>query len=131
HSGELSSDWGAPARQVRVTIGQDQARLLGLSSRAVAEVINTLMAGTPVTQVRDDIYLIPVITRAQDEQRSSLSTLRALQLPLADGRVVPLSQVASFDFNQQYPLIWPRQRLPTLTVLADVPPGVSPASAVA
>jgi multidrug efflux pump subunit AcrB len=131
HITEISYDWMEPARQVRVTIDQDQARLLGLSSRAVAEVINTLMAGTPVTQVRDDIYLIPVITRAQDEQRSSLSTLRALQLPLADGRVVPLSQVASFDFKQEYPLIWRRQRVPTLTVLADVPPGVSPASAVA
>jgi multidrug efflux pump subunit AcrB len=127
---ELSFDWMEPARQVRVTIDQDQARLLGLSSRAVAEVINTLMAGTPITQVRDDIYLVPVITRALDEQRSSLSTLRALQLPLADGRTVPLSQVASFDFKQEYPLIWRRQRVPTLTVLADVPPGVSPAGAV-
>jgi multidrug efflux pump subunit AcrB len=130
HITETAYDWMEPSRQVRVTIDQDQARLLGLSSRAVAEVINTLMAGTPVTQVRDDIYLIPVITRAQDEQRSSLSTLRALQLPLADGRVVPLSQVASFDFKQEYPLIWRRQRVPTLTVLADVLPGVAPASAV-
>jgi multidrug efflux pump subunit AcrB len=131
HITEISYDWMEPSRQVRVTIDQDQARLLGLSSRAVAEVINTLMAGTPVTQVRDDIYLIPVITRAQDEQRNSLSTLRALQLPLADGHVVPLSQVARFDFKQEYPLIWRRQRVPTLTVLADVPPGVAPASAVA
>jgi multidrug efflux pump subunit AcrB len=80
---EVSFDWMEPARQVRVTIDQDKARLLGLSSRAIAEVINTLMAGTAVTQVRDDIYLVPVITRALDEQRSSLSTLRALQLPLA------------------------------------------------
>ncbi|HEY4167851.1 MAG TPA: efflux RND transporter permease subunit [Reyranella sp.] len=130
HITEISYDWMEPARQVRVTIDQDQARLLGLSSRAVAEVINTLMAGTPVTQVRDNIYLIPVITRARDEQRSSLSTLRALQLPLANGRTVPLSQVASFDFKQEYPLIWRRQRVPTLTVLADVPPGVAPATAV-
>ena len=130
HITEISYDWMEPARQVRVTIDQDQARLLGLSSRAVAEVINTLMAGTPITQVRDDIYLIPVITRARDEQRSSLSTLRALQLPLANGRTVPLSQVASFDFKQEYPLIWRRQRVPTLTVLADVPPGVAPATAV-
>ena len=130
HIMEVAYDWMEPARQVRVTIDQDQARLLGLSSRAVAEVINTLMAGTPITQVRDDIYLIPVITRATDEQRSSLSTLRALQLPLADGRTVPLSQVATFDFKQEYPLIWRRQRVPTLTVLADVPPGVSPADAV-
>jgi multidrug efflux pump subunit AcrB len=130
HIGEVSFDWMEPARQVRVTIDQDQARLLGLSSRAIAEAINALMAGTPVTQVRDDIYLIPVITRALDEQRSSLSTLRALQLPLANGRTVPLSQVASFEFKQEYPLIWRRQRIPTLTVLADVPPGVSPAEAV-
>ena len=127
---EVSFDWMEPARQVRVTIDQDKARLLGLSSRAISEVINTLMAGTAITQVRDDIYLIPVIARAVDEQRSSLSTLRALQLPLADGRTVPLNQVATFDFKQEYPLIWRRQRVPTLTVLADVPRGVSPASAV-
>ena len=130
HISEISYDWMEPARQVRVTIDQDQARLLGLSSRAIAEVINTLMAGTPITQVRDDIYLIPVIARALDEQRSSLSTLRALQLPLPNGRTVPLSQVATFDFKQEYPLIWRRQRVPTLTVLADVPHDVSPAAAV-
>ncbi|HEV3493042.1 MAG TPA: efflux RND transporter permease subunit, partial [Reyranella sp.] len=130
HISEISYDWMEPARQVRVTIDQDQARLLGLSSRTIAEAINTLMAGTPITQVRDDIYLIPVIARALDEQRSSLSTLRALQLPLPNGRTVPLSQVATFDFKQEYPLIWRRQRVPTLTVLADVPPAVSPAAAV-
>jgi multidrug efflux pump subunit AcrB len=130
HIEEVAFDWMEPARQVRVTIDQDQARLLGLSSRTIAEVINTLMAGSAITQVRDDIYLINVIARAQDEQRSSLSTLRALQLPLPNGRTVPLSQVATFDFKQEYPLIWRRQRVPTLTVLADVPPDVSPAGAV-
>ena len=130
HITEISYDWMEPARKVRVAIDQDKARLLGLSSRAIAEVVNTMMAGTPITQVRDDIYLIPVITRALDEQRSSLSTLRALQLPLADGRTVPLSQIATFDFEQEYPLIWRRQRVPTLTVLADVPPGVAADTAV-
>ena len=130
HIAEVAYDWMEPARQVRVTIDQDKARLLGLSSRAIAEVVNTMMAGTPITQVRDDIYLIPVITRALDEQRASLTTLRALQLPLADGRTVPLSQIATFDFKQEYPLVWRRQRLPTLTVLADVTSTSSPAAAV-
>ena len=82
-----------------------------------------MMTGTPITQVRDNIYLINVITRAQDEQRVSLSTLRALQLPLPNGRTVPLSQVATFDFEQEFPLIWRRQRVPTLTVQADVASG--------
>src|SRR5262249_45998698 len=89
----VNFDWMEPSRKVRIQIDQDQARLLGLSSQTLAEVLNTVMTGTPVTQVRDNIYLINVITRAQDEQRVSLSTLRALQLPLPNGRTVPLSQV--------------------------------------
>ena len=130
HITEISYDWMEPARQVRVTIDQDQARLLGLSSRAVAEVINTLMAGTPITRVRDDIYLIPVITRAPG--RAAQLAVDAARPTAATGRRadVPLSQVATFDFKQEYPLIWRRQRVPTLTVLADVPPAVSPAGAV-
>ncbi|SFK01411.1 Multidrug efflux pump subunit AcrB [Methylocapsa palsarum] len=127
---EVNFDWIEPSRMVRINIDQDQARLLGLSSRALSEVLNTVMTGTPFTQVRDDIYLVNVIARAQDEQRVSLSTLRSLQLPLPDGRTVPLSQVASFDFEQEFPLIWRRQRVPTLTVQADVAGGATPEAAV-
>ncbi|WGJ14312.1 efflux RND transporter permease subunit [Methylocapsa sp. D3K7] len=126
----VNFDWIEPARKVRIQIDQDQARLLGLSSQALAEVLNTVMTGTPVTQVRDNIYLVNVVTRAQDEQRVSLSTLRALQLPLPNGRTVPLSQVASFDFEQEFPLIWRRQRVPTLTVQADIASGATPEAAV-
>ena len=126
----VNFDWKETSRKVRIQIDQDQARLLGLSSQALAEVLNTVMTGTPITQVRDNIYLIDVVTRAQDEQRISLSTLRALQLPLPNGRTVPLSQVATFDFEQEFPLIWRRQRVPTLTVQADVASGATPEAAV-
>src|SRR5215813_4563814 len=111
-------------------IDQDQARLLGLSSQAIAWVMNSVVTGTPVTQVRDGIYLVDVLTRAADEERLSLATLRTLQIPLPSGRTVPLSQIASFDFAQEYPLIWRRDRVPTLTVQADVAPGVLPESVV-
>ncbi len=126
----INFDWMEPSRKVRIQIDQDQARILGLSSQALAEVLNTVTTGTPITQLRDNIYLIDVVTRAQDEQRVSLSTLRALQLPLPNGRTVPLSQVATFDFEQEYPLIWRRQRVPTLTVQADVASDSTPEAAV-
>ena len=87
-------DWVEPTREVRIRIDQDQARLLGLSSEAVAGVLNTVITGTPVTQVRDDIYLVNVVARATDEQRVSLTTLPTLQIPLPNGRTVPLSQFA-------------------------------------
>jgi multidrug efflux pump subunit AcrB len=84
-----------------------------------------------VTQLRDDIYLIPVVARATAEQRLSLDTLRAIQVPLPGGRTVALTQFASFEYAQEFPLIWRRDRVPTLTVRADVNPGVLPDAVVA
>src|SRR5208282_5127246 len=127
----VNYDWMEPARKVRVQIDQDQARLLGLSSETLSAQLNTVMTGAPITQIRDNIYLVDVIARAQDEQRVSLSTLRDMQLPLPNGRTVPLSQIATFEFDQEYPLIWRRDRVPTLTVRADVATGATPEGAVA
>jgi multidrug efflux pump subunit AcrB len=126
----VNFDWMEPAREVRIRIDQDEARLLGLSSQALASVLNTVMSGASITQVRDDIYLVDVIVRATDEQRVSLATLPTLQVPLPNGRTVPLSQFATFEYEQDYPLIWRRDRDPTLTVQADVARGTLPATVV-
>ena len=76
----LNFDWNEPARQLRVRIDQDQARLLGLSSASLAAVLNAAVSGSTITQVRDDIYLVDVVARATQEQRISLATLRNLQV---------------------------------------------------
>jgi multidrug efflux pump subunit AcrB len=127
---KVNFDWIEPARQVRIRVDQDEARLLGLSSQALASVLNTAISGTSVTQVRDDIYLVDVIARATDEQRVSLDTLRTVQVPLPGGRTVPLSQFATFEYGQEYPLIWRRDRVPTLTVQADIVAGALPETVV-
>jgi multidrug efflux pump len=126
----VNFDWIEPARQVRIRVDQDEARLLGLSSQALASVLNTVISGSAITQVRDDIYLVDVVVRATDEQRVSLATLRTVQVPLPGGRTVPLSQFATFEFEQDYPLIWRRDRVPTLTVQADMAPGTLPETVV-
>jgi len=127
---QVNFDWIGPARQVRIRIDQDEARALGLSSAAVAGVLNTVISGSTVTQVRDDIYLVDVVVRANDEQRVSLSNLSTLQVPLPNGRTVPLNQFATFEYRQEYPLVWRRDRVPTLTVQADVAPGTLPETVV-
>jgi multidrug efflux pump subunit AcrB len=127
---QVNFDWIGPARQVRIRVDQDEARLLGLSSAAVASVLNTVISGSSVTQVRDDIYLVDVVVRANDEQRVSLSNLSTLQVPLPNGQTVPLNQFATFEYQQEYPLVWRRDRVPTLTVQADVAPGALPESVI-
>ncbi len=121
-----------PARVVRIEINQDQARLLGLSSDSVGSAINSAVTGTTVTQVRDDIYLVNVVVRA--DRRGARVAHHAAQPAdpaVASGRTVPLSQLATLSFDQETPLIWRRDRVPTLTVQADVAPGVLPESVAA
>ncbi len=81
--------------------------------------------------MRDNIYLVNVVARAADGSRVSLDTLATLQVPVPGGRTVALGQFANFSFGQEQPFIWRRDRLPTLTVLADVANGDTPEAAVA
>jgi multidrug efflux pump subunit AcrB len=126
----INYDWMEPARQLRIRIDQDEARLLGLSSQALANTLNVVISGATVTQVRDDIYLIDVVVRANEQERVSLTTLRNVAVPVPGGRTVPLSQFATFEYEQEYPLVWRRDRIPTLTVQADLRPGVLPDTVV-
>jgi multidrug efflux pump len=102
-----------------------------LSSESIAGVLSTVTSGSAVTQVRDGIYLVNVIMRAADEQRVSLATLRHLQFPLPNGRTVPLGQFATLDYDLEFPMVWRRDGIPTLTIQADVVRGASPESVVA
>jgi multidrug efflux pump subunit AcrB len=126
----INFDWMEPARVVRIEINQDQARLLGLSTDAVGAAINSAISGVTVTQVRDDIYLVNVVARAAEHERTSLDSLRTLQIPLSAGRTVPLSQLAALSYEQETPIVWRRDRLPTLTVQGDVVDGVLPEGVV-
>ena len=124
----VNFDWVEPARSMRINIDQEQARQLGLSSQDVAQALNAVVSGSTITQVRDSIYLIDVVERAVQEQRTSLESIRSLQIPLHNGQVVPLRQIATFEYKQEYPIVWRRNRVPTLTVQADAAQGVLPAT---
>jgi len=128
---KVSFNWMDPIRKLQIHINQDEARQLGLSSAAVAQAINAVVSGIPATQVRDSIYLIDVMVRAEASERMSLDTIRTLKIPLTNGRSVPLTELASVDYAQDLPLIWRRDRLPTLTVQAEPREGVLAATAVA
>ena len=125
-----STTTGWAGRTIRIQVDQDQARLLGMSSQELALAVNAVVSGVTATQVRSGIWLVDVLVRASAEQRMSLSTVRTLQVPLPNGRTVPLSQIASVEYGQEYPIVWRRDRLPTVTVQADLAPGAQAATVV-
>ncbi|WP_427306120.1 efflux RND transporter permease subunit [Cupriavidus sp. H39] len=126
----LNYDWIEPARQLRIKVDQEQAGRLGVSSASISGALHAAATGTPVTQLRDNIYLVNVVARATEAERGAVSTLRALQVPIPGGRTVPLSQFATFEYEQEYPLVWRRNRVLTLSVRADVRHGVLPDTVV-
>ncbi|MBS0240523.1 MAG: efflux RND transporter permease subunit, partial [Proteobacteria bacterium] len=120
----VNYDWNEPAKAIRIEVDQDRARLLGLSSQQLASNINAVLSGQTVTQVRDGTYLVDVVARAKDDERARLETLRNLRIEGPNGTNVPLTQIANIGYTLEPPLVWRRQRLPTVTVQADVTPGL-------
>ncbi|MGA9846750.1 MAG: efflux RND transporter permease subunit, partial [Roseiarcus sp.] len=126
----VNYNWMEPGRTIRIQVDQDQARLLGLSSQELALAVNAVVSGVTATEMRSGIWLDDVLVRASAEQRASPSTIRTLQVPLPNGKTVPLSQIASVEYGQEYPIVWRRDRLPTVTVQADLAPGTQAATVV-
>lgn len=117
---KVNFDWMEPGRQIRVIVDQTQARRLGISSEALASMLNIAVTGATISQVRDDIYLIDIVVRGGSDNQVTLANLQTLQLPLPSGRTVALSSFATFEYGQEQPIVWRRDRLNTLTVRADI-----------
>ncbi len=123
-------DWNEPARVLRVDIVQDKARQMGLTASDIASGLNTIFAGSTITQMRDDTYLIDIVARGNDADRASPEALEGLQLSAADGNAIPLSSVAVFRYDTEQPVIIQRNRVPTLTVKAAIMNKDQPATIV-
>ncbi len=123
-------DWNEPARVLRVDIAQDKARQLGISTQSLASILNGIVGGTAITQVRDSIYLIDVVGRTGAGERDTLETLQTLQLPAQGGATVPLLSFAKIRYELEQPIVWRRNRRPTVTVRATIKDNIQPATAV-
>lgn len=126
----LAFNWNEPARVVKIDVLQDKARQLGVSSQDIATALNTVVQGSALTQVRDDIYLVDVIGRSAEKERGSIDTLLDLQLQSSSGQSVPLSSVATFHYELEQPTIWRRDRIPTITIKAGIGDATQPATVV-
>ena len=99
----INFNWYDMGRSVLVTVDQEKARLVGVTSEQVARSLDDLLSGRTVTQLRDDIYLVDVRGRAVDQDRRDLASIRDLQLRLPNGNTSPLAQIGSFSYGSRSP----------------------------
>jgi multidrug efflux pump len=116
----VNQDWGERVKRVRVDVDQDKARALGISSVQIKMALEASLSGTPITQFREDDQSIPVVARLVAAERTDLNNLKDAKIYLRDGKFIPVSQVARLTLDSEESQLWRRNRIPTLTVRADV-----------
>jgi multidrug efflux pump subunit AcrB len=129
--GGMVYDWNEPGKVLKINIDQDRARQLGVSSQDIATLLNNVVGGSSITQVKDSIYLIDVVARAGGAERMAVETFQGLQFAGRDGQPIPLPSIATIDYELEQPLVWRRNRQPTITLQAGVVGGLQPATVVA
>ncbi|MEI7429770.1 MAG: efflux RND transporter permease subunit [Betaproteobacteria bacterium] len=120
HLMDVNFDWNEMSKAVRLEIDQDRVRALGINSLDLSNSINMLLNGLSVTQMREADLLVDVVIRATGDERARLSALADINVRTANGRYVPLAQVAKIHYELEEGLINRRNRLPTVNIRADI-----------
>ncbi|OJT37309.1 efflux RND transporter permease subunit [Serratia plymuthica] len=128
----VNSDWGPPVPTLHFTLDQDRLQAVGLTSTAVAQQLQFLLSGVPITSVREDIRSVQVMGRAAGDIRLDPEKIAGFTLVGAAGQRIPLSQIGDVDVRMEDPVLRRRDRTPTVTVRGDIaenlqPPDVSAA----
>ena len=128
----VNSDWGALVPTLHFSLDQDRLQAVGLTSNAVAQQLQFLLNGVPITTVREDIRAVQVVGRAAGDIRLDPSKIEGFTLVGSAGQRIPLSQIGEVDVRMEDPILRRRDRTPTITVRGDVaeelqPPDVSAA----
>ncbi|MFC7302160.1 efflux RND transporter permease subunit [Cognatiluteimonas weifangensis] len=131
HVANVNLDWDEPSKVVRLRIDQARARALGVSSEHLAQFLAGSLSGLHVSTYREGNELIEVRLRGSARERTHLDMLASLAVPTASGQSVPLAQVATLRDGFEDGILWHRDRLPTVTVRADVRGALQPATVVA
>jgi multidrug efflux pump subunit AcrB len=130
HVGGIVYDWNEPGMVLRIDVDQNRARQLGVSSQDIATMLNNVVGGSSVTQMYDSIYIINIVARADRAERVAIETFQALQLAGRDGQPIPLPAIATVQYQTEQPIVWRRNRQPTITLQAAMLGDLQPATVV-
>jgi len=122
----VNTDWGDRVPALRFSIDQDRLQSIGLTSSDVAQQLQFLLSGIPITDVREDIRSVQVTARAAGDIRLDPSKIGDFTLVGHAGQRIPLSQIGSTEIDMEDPILRRRDRTPTITVRGDIAEGLQP-----
>ncbi|MBN3189429.1 efflux RND transporter permease subunit [Pectobacterium brasiliense] len=122
----VNSDWGPQVPTLHFTLDQDRLQAVGLTSNAVAQQLQFLLSGVPITSVREDIRAVQVMGRAAGDIRLDPAKIAGFTLVGSAGQRIPLSQIGEVDVKMEDPILRRRDRTPIMTVRGDIAENLQP-----
>jgi multidrug efflux pump subunit AcrB len=122
----VNTDWGTRTPTLHFSLQQDRLQAVGLTSSTVAQQLQFLLSGVPVTTVREDIRTVQVVARSAGDLRLDPARIADFTLAGANGQRIPLSQVGNVGVRMEEPIMRRRDRMPTITVRGDIAEGLQP-----
>lgn len=120
----IAFDWPDTEPVAQIHIDPDKARMLGINSYAVSLHLQSLLSGTKSGEYYEGNQTIPVTFRLSGNENHNLAALSSLPIQTGNGSYVPLSQIATISMSQEEGIIWHRNMIPTISIHANVGPGV-------
>ena len=122
----VNTDWGSRVPTLHFTLDQNRLQATGLTSKSVAQQLQFLLSGVPITAVREDIRAVQVTGRAAGDIRLDPAKIDGFTLVGSAGQRVPLSQIGQIEVKMEDPLLRRRDRTPTITVRGDIADNLQP-----
>lgn len=98
--GDLKADKVTGLPQITIKYDYDKIALYGLNITDVNKIVRASFAGESAGKIYEESKRFDVVVRMNAENRSDISDVSNLFIPLPSGQQVPLYQVASVEYEQ-------------------------------
>ena len=116
---DIGDNLSSAAEEIRVTL-KPGAQSMGVTLSDVTGQIRQAYFGEEVQRLPRDGEDVRVMVRLPESARESLDSLNALRVRTADGREIPITQLADFDYQPGINRIVRRNRTRSVAVFAEV-----------
>ncbi|MFY9460193.1 MAG: efflux RND transporter permease subunit [Aquabacterium commune] len=120
----VNDNWNEQIKALRLTVDQDKARALGVTSQQIAQASRTILSGTTIGQYREGDKLVDIVVRQPAEERNAITDIGNAYMPTSSGRSVPLPQIAKVEFGWEPGILWREGRDYAVTIQGDVVEGL-------
>ena len=98
--GDLKADKVTGLPQITIKYDYDKIALYGLNISDINQIIRSSFAGEVAGKIYDESKRFDVVVRMDEDNRADITDVSNLFIPLPNGQQVPLSQVASVEYEQ-------------------------------